>query len=390
MDQPPQKPTGPQQIVLPAIIADVAPELAANPPSVLSRRQVEHLLIQAIYARQVLEVARAVLALTPQFVAPEGWTLAQKAVATSESIMAYNTAEQARMQALLTEAGIAVLAGNNQRTAAGQIHSLELRVKPTELNEALAVSRADGYLQSEVWQRGAWQSVLRTRTKINLIKADAVTTRLSLRWRERGPRSRWERALEPADVDYRLIDLPTGLWFLYPVVKYLRLAATQLFGRRYAGQQVPFLGTPTDLIPALLDAAAVTTEDVVMDLGCGDGRILVEAARLRGCYAVGVEQDATLVELARARIAEAALDDRVQVTHGDIRQMNLDDVSVVFLFLPVDVVGRLLPNLRQQLKPGARIIIHEQTPLDPQLQPDRSMPLFSPSAMTVAHGWTVA
>ncbi len=377
-------------IDIPEIIAKIAPDLVANWPSMITTQQVEQLLIKAINTWQVSDVGRAILLLDMQRVSPEGRLLAQMAVATCETIINHNVSEQQRIESLLNDAGVPVLTGSDQtKSVDTQIHRFELSVEAKNVPKALATIKDAGYLSGDLWQKGALQSVLRSRSNITLLKTDEVTTRLNLCWPGGGAKSRWRRVFQPDDVDYHLIDLPSALWFLYAIVKPFRLVATRIFGWQHTGDLAPFLGTPTDLVPALLELAAVTADDVLIDLGCGDGRILVEAARLRGCRAVGVEQDKGLVDLARAKIKKETLDHLVQVIHGDIRNIDLADFSVLFLFLPVSTVAHLLPSLQKHLVPSARIIIHEQIPIDPNLKPDRSIPLFSPSALTVAHLWQV-
>jgi SAM-dependent methyltransferase len=151
----------------------------------------------------------------------------------------------------------------------------------------------------------------------------------------------------------------------------------------------PYLGTPAELVPALLEMAGVGSADYVFDLGCGDGRIVVEAARSIGCRARGVEQDAELAERARRSVETASLGELAEIQRGDLLDVDYTNASVLFLFLPLRRVARLLPNLRQRLRPGARILVHEQAPLLPGLEPDASRPLIGRCSLTIAHLWSV-
>ncbi len=373
---------------IPKMISTIDPEFATRWPSPLTKIYLEELFIKAIYAKRLAEISQAILSLEAETVTPEARDLAQAATTTCDTIAQYNRSEKQRITSQLETAGVTVLSASDD-TPATQIHSFNLKIPAKDLKQALAVAQKDGYLQGEFWQGGALQSLLQTRSSVAVIKPDEMTTRMTMKWRENGPRSKWLRLLQPSDVDYQLVDVPTMMWPLYHLIKPLRLIASRIFGWRPPGYLGPFLGTPTELIEPLLEAAGVTANDVVMDLGCGDGRIIVEAAQLRGCRAIGVEQDAELVNLARTKIKSAGVDDLVEVQLGDARKMDLAEVTVLFLFLPIDTVAALLPTLRQKLSPGARIIIHEHTPINPSLQPDQSIPVFAPSALTVAHLWTV-
>ena len=114
-----------------------------------------------------------------------------------------------------------------------------------------------------------------------------------------------------------------------------------------------------------------------------------EAARLCGCRAVGIEQNKELIEIGRQKVAAEGLSDLVDFVHGDASIASLADATVVFLFLPTTAVRELFPKLCRQLKPEARIVAHEQRPIDVGTPPDRSVPIITRSAATVAHIWEV-
>jgi len=133
---------------------------------------------------------------------------------------------------------------------------------------------------------------------------------------------------------------------------------------REAAKPVPhdsdllYLPTPHHVVAAMLRLAKVSSADVVYDLGSGDGRIPIAAARDFGARGVGIELDAALVETARCSAREAGLEKRVEFVQQDLFLAELREATVVTLFLFPDINRRLAPRLRAELKPGARIVSH--------------------------------
>jgi len=121
---------------------------------------------------------------------------------------------------------------------------------------------------------------------------------------------------------------------------------------------VPYLPTPPAVVDAMLRLAGVHAGDVLYDLGAGDGRIVITAARDYGIHAVGVELDARKAAEARANVARAGLAGLVEIRQGDAFDADLRDASVVTLFLFPEINARLMPKLRAELRPGARIVSH--------------------------------
>ena len=108
----------------------------------------------------------------------------------------------------------------------------------------------------------------------------------------------------------------------------------------------------------MLGLAEVRAGDVLYDLGAGDGRIVIAAARRYGARAVGIELDPRKVAEARANVARAGLAGRVEIRHGDVFDADLREASVVTVFLFPEINDRLAPKLRRELRPGARIVSH--------------------------------
>lgn len=121
---------------------------------------------------------------------------------------------------------------------------------------------------------------------------------------------------------------------------------------------VPFVATPLNVVEKMLELAAVTKEDVVYDLGCGDGIIVVTAAKKYKCKAVGFDIDPDRVKESRESVKKSGVEKLVTIEEKDIFDVDLTPASVVTLYLLSEVNLKLLPQL-QKLKPGSRIVSHD-------------------------------
>lgn len=121
---------------------------------------------------------------------------------------------------------------------------------------------------------------------------------------------------------------------------------------------VEFVATPQDVVERMLKMARITRDDVVYDLGCGDGRIVVAAARRYGCRAVGYDLDPLRVREARENVAKHRVGHRVTIEQKDVLHADLQAASVVTLYLGTEINARLIPQL-EKLRPGARIVSHD-------------------------------
>lgn len=137
-----------------------------------------------------------------------------------------------------------------------------------------------------------------------------------------------------------------------------------------------FVPTPQDIVERMLAIAKVTKDDVLYDLGSGDGRILIAAAKSTGCRAVGFEVVPDLVQLSRSKAKEAGVEARVTVEEKDLFTADLGAATVVTLYLGAPNNGKLLPRLRA-LKPGVRIVSHQHLLGDAGPKPDVSVTLPS-------------
>jgi SAM-dependent methyltransferase len=121
---------------------------------------------------------------------------------------------------------------------------------------------------------------------------------------------------------------------------------------------VLYLPTPHHVVEAMLELARIAPGDVVYDLGSGDGRIPIAAARRYGVRAVGIELDARLVERARGNAREAGVEHLVEFRQEDLFGASLGEATVVTLFLFPGMNERLRPKLAAELAPGARVVSH--------------------------------
>lgn len=122
---------------------------------------------------------------------------------------------------------------------------------------------------------------------------------------------------------------------------------------------VPYLPTPQKVVEEMLKLADVKGDDVLYDLGSGDGRIVITAAQKLGTRGVGVDMDPSRIQEANENAQKAGVTDRVQFIQQDLFQTDISKATVVTLYLLPDINLKLRPQLFRQLKPGTRIVSHE-------------------------------
>jgi tRNA G37 N-methylase Trm5 len=121
---------------------------------------------------------------------------------------------------------------------------------------------------------------------------------------------------------------------------------------------VVFVPTPQEAVEKMLELAEVKKTDKLYDLGCGDGRIVVTAAKKYGTRGVGVDIDPRRIEESRDNVKENKVEDLVTIVHGDIFEVDFSDADVVTLYLLPSLNVKLMPKLAK-LKPGTRIVSYE-------------------------------
>jgi SAM-dependent methyltransferase len=118
----------------------------------------------------------------------------------------------------------------------------------------------------------------------------------------------------------------------------------------------PYVSTPQDVVDRMLTLADVTSKDVVYDLGCGDGRIVITAAKKFGAHGVGVDIDPALIAESKANARRAGVDDLVTFRVEGALEVDVSPATVVTLYLLTSANLKLRPILTKQLKPGSRIV----------------------------------
>ena len=121
---------------------------------------------------------------------------------------------------------------------------------------------------------------------------------------------------------------------------------------------VPYVPTPHEVVAEMLKMANVTKDDAVYDLGCGDGRIVIAAAKEYGARGIGVDINPQRIAEANENAEKAGVTDRVKFMTQDLFETDLSEATVVMLYLLPDVNLKLRPKLFRELKPGTRIVSH--------------------------------
>ena len=121
----------------------------------------------------------------------------------------------------------------------------------------------------------------------------------------------------------------------------------------------PYVPTPQNVVEVMLEMAKVNSADVVYDLGSGDGRIPITAAQKYGARGVGIELEPRLIREANSNAAKAKVTDRVWFLHQDLFEVDIRPATVVAMFLLPQVMQKLIPKFKRELRPGTRIVAHQ-------------------------------
>jgi len=143
------------------------------------------------------------------------------------------------------------------------------------------------------------------------------------------------------------------------------------------GEEVPYIRTPQAVVDKMLDLAEVGADDFLIDLGSGDGRIVISAAQKRGARGFGVELDASLVEASNAAARKAGVAERARFFARDLFDTDIRAATVLTMYLLPEVNLLLRPRILAQLKPGTRVVSH-----------DWDMGEWQPDAKAVLEGLT--
>lgn len=197
-------------------------------------------------------------------------------------------------------------------------------------------------------------------------------------------------SLKPTERDRQSMKLPGILAPLYILLRPVRLIGEYGLGwkRRPKTDLGIYDATPQEFVEQLLRFAAISEGDVLYDLGCGDGRIVVSAARKYGIRALGVDIDPKRIDGARINARKQGVDNLAEFRVGDAKNFDVTGATVVTMYLETDGVFRLVERLRTQLRPGARII--SRTFKIYGWEPDRSETHTLPDGTsTILYQWII-
>ncbi|MFO7306648.1 MAG: class I SAM-dependent methyltransferase [Gammaproteobacteria bacterium] len=155
----------------------------------------------------------------------------------------------------------------------------------------------------------------------------------------------------------RITSLGLAVVFLFCVAAASALADKP--ARPQRDLDVWFVPTPHEIVDRMLEVADVGPDDVVYDLGCGDGRIVIAAAKKFGARGFGVDLDPQRIREARESAKAAGVEHLVKFEVGDLFETDLSEATVVTLYLLPELNRKLKPKLLAQLKPGARVVSHD-------------------------------
>jgi len=122
--------------------------------------------------------------------------------------------------------------------------------------------------------------------------------------------------------------------------------------------RVPFIGTPDEVVQRMLEIAGTRADDLVVDLGSGDGRIVIAAAKNFGARGLGIEREADMVKESRENARRAGVADRVSFQRADVLEADISRATVVTVYLLPQLVERLQLRFYSELAPGTRIVAH--------------------------------
>jgi hypothetical protein len=144
-----------------------------------------------------------------------------------------------------------------------------------------------------------------------------------------------------------------------PAFALVALLASGARAQSVLGEEVPYIRTPQAVVDKMLALAEVGADDFLIDLGSGDGRIVITAAKMRGARGFGVELDTNLVEASNEAARKAGVAERAQFFARDLFDTDIRPASVLTMYLLPEVNLQLRPRLLAQLRPGTRVVSHD-------------------------------
>ena len=121
----------------------------------------------------------------------------------------------------------------------------------------------------------------------------------------------------------------------------------------------PYVASPVGVVEKMLEYAELKPGELVYDLGCGDGRIVIMAAQKFGARGVGIDLNSRLVKEARAKVENLGLGESVSIIHGDVFNVDLSPADIITMYLTTGANEKVRPKLERELRPGTRIVTHD-------------------------------
>lgn len=337
--------------------------------------------VEAIPAQRLAEVARE--ALEGGALDPEAEVMARSALGACLAISTAMAEVQSEVIQALGDSGVKAQAVEDLLDeAALQFHSAAIWVSREDLGACLDEMAKLGFLPSIEMTAARVACLSRSAEQLQLVRFDAATTRIIVQFESKPP-SVLPRMLRPGLADLGELSLPRPLAVFYGLVRPWRLLKERLTGVRSPHHEIDFLGTPSGLIAPILASLELGEDDVLLDLGCGDGRILTVATEQFCCRAIGVEHNAELAARAREMAAKSPASARIEIRHEGADTADLSEASVVFMFLPLGLLPDLVPSVKERMNGAARLVMHEQSRPGDRFFEDSAIPVFSPDGITV-------
>jgi len=143
---------------------------------------------------------------------------------------------------------------------------------------------------------------------------------------------------------------------LLPVLFFVLL---ELPAEQWNQYDVPYVSTPYEVVEEMLSIAGINEDDILYDLGCGDGRIVITAAKKYRCRGVGVDLDPQRIKESKENAIKESVENKVRFIQQDLFEADISEATVMTLYLLSSVNLKLRPRLLQELKPGTRIVSHD-------------------------------
>jgi len=350
----------------------------------MHKKQFEEALVNAIHSKQLRTVLSKMKRNSRDFSVGTQEKL-RGAVEAIEAIEDSTRQEMRRICNLFAKNSIPLLqvgAAESEEI----VHLFEVSVGRSWLEEAATLLEENGYFTPMRSSRFFWRRYAHFYDRVDFSGDKQLPFRVALSWRPSGNRGRLARILKPGIDDLKYIAIPKPLWPAYCGVKFVRRILGKTIGKdiKHLG---PFLGTPEDMIGPLLSFADLRSDHQLVDIGCGDGRILLKAATEFGCRVVGYETDDSLLQLAESEVKRQDCQNLVTLLQVDANDADVSDADVVFVFLPANVTDGIVTTLLPKMKAGAVLVAHEQHELKTTAKPIRRMPLILPCGVSVAYKW---